>query len=108
MPVGVLIGIWPQKWLKAAASVPHNSRYEQIVGRAMMVLGIWMLLAISYAGKEADSFIALFPFSSRHMSDSQSLLMMVVLIGWMPFALVIKLVQRRRAKRTPDRADSRL
>jgi hypothetical protein len=101
--VAVLVGIWPQKWLKTASSVPRNSRYEQIFGSGITVTAIWMLLAMTYAKKETDSFLALFPDPSRQMGDW---IFLVVIGGWMPLVFIAMAVQRRRERRSRDHADS--
>jgi hypothetical protein len=100
----VLIGIWPQRWLKAASSYPRNSRYEPIVGLVFTVVCAWSLLAMTYANKETDAFFALLPGSKT--SDSQALITVLVLGGWMPLGFIARAVQRRRERQNSNRADS--
>ncbi len=99
-----LIGIWPQRWLKAASSYPRNSRYEPIVGLVFTVVCGWSLLAMTYANKETDAFFSL--LSGSKTSDSQALITVLVLGGWMPLVFVAQAVQRRRERHKIDRADS--
>jgi hypothetical protein len=86
----MLFGFLPRTSRQKTLTRSGISTSEEIALWGTSALCFWMLFALTYAKKESDAFLALFP--------DLSWIELGLLGGWVPLGFIAQAVQRRRKK----------